>query len=426
MPSGNAARIFVVGANHRSSTALLRDRLFVDEAMMPPVFDRLRGAGLSQALILSTCDRTEIQGVHSAPERAAARIREDFAAMGNVGRDEIVEQSYTLFDDAALRHMFAVASSLDSQVVGEPQVLGQVKAGHRIAADCGMVGFELEAVLQAAYGVAKRVRNETDIARRPVSIASAAAQVAQDLHGDLSHCQALLVGLGEIGDLIHEQLRTAGLRRITLTGPALRTEIQARRAGMHFSPFENLKQALAAADIVVAAVGTGRIIVDREAVEHALRQRRRRPVLLLDGGVPADIDPAVEHCDGAFLYSLDDLERVVMEGRARRLEAAEPAWRIVDDAVASWRRDQSERAAVPALVALRGQFEAAREQVLRDAPNADAGRVTQLLINRLLHRPTSRLRDLAARKDHIGTEEAEDSEDLIRRLFGDGTDDEGA
>ena len=216
MSPRGAARVFVVGSNHRSGSALLRDRLFVDEAMLPQALERLRTAGIEQALILSTCDRTEIQAVGDAAERAADLVRDEFAWIGNLPRDEISEQSYTLFDDAALRHIFAVASSLDSQVIGEPQVLGQVRASHRIATECGMVGPELDAILQAAYGVAKRVRTETDIARRPVSIASVAAQLAQDLHGDLSDSSALVIGLGDIGELIHEQLRLAGLRNSTM------------------------------------------------------------------------------------------------------------------------------------------------------------------------------------------------------------------
>lgn len=418
MSPRDAARVFVVGSNHRSGTALLRDRLFVDEAMLPHALERLRAAGIEQALILSTCDRTEIQAVGAAAESAAALVRGAFASIGNVGPEEIGEQSYTLFDDAALRHIFAVASSLDSQVIGEPQVLGQVRASHRISSECGMVGPELDAVLQAAYGVAKRVRSETEIARQPVSIASVAARIAQDLHGDLADCSALVVGLGEIGELIHEQLRLAGLRDSTLTGPMARTEAAARRAGLHYAPFEELAGALAKADIVVSAAGTGRWIVNRELVEEALKARRRKPILLLDVAVPADVDRDVEGADGAFLYAFDDLERVALEGRSRRQEAAADAWRIVDEALDAWRRRAAEKGAIPAVVALRGYFDAAREQVLADHPGADAAQATRLLVNRLLHRPLTMMRDIVSAGDERSLADAGRLEALIRRLFG--------
>ena len=413
-----AARVFVVGANHRSSTALLRDRLFVEEAMMPRVFDRLRSAGVEQAVVLSTCDRTEVQGVHDAADRAAQRVRDDFAAMANMGRDEIADQSYTLIDDAALRHIFAVASSLDSQVIGEPQVLGQVRASHRLAADCGMVGPELDAVLQAAYGVAKRVRSETDVARRPVSIASAAVQIAQDLHGDLSNSRVIVVGLGEIGELIHEQLRLAGLRHCTMTGPSERVEAVARRAGLHFAPFDDLVGALSSADIVVTALGTGRRVVDRPQVEAALKARRRKPILLIDGGVPADVDEAVEKCSDAFLYTLDDLERVAQQGRVHRQEAADAAWRIVDRGVEMWNQRQAERSVVPSLVAMRMHFESVREQVLEENPNVDAEKATRLLINRLLHNPSLVLRQIATGEEGGTGQDLGAVDRIVRRLFG--------
>jgi glutamyl-tRNA reductase len=422
-PRGEA-RIFVVGSNHRSGSALLRDRLFVDETMLPQALARLRTAGIEQALILSTCDRTEIQAVGDAAEHAADLVRDEFAWIGNLPREEIGEQSYTLFDDAALRHIFAVASSLDSQVIGEPQVLGQVRTSHRIATECGMVGPELDSILQAAYGVAKRVRTETDIARRPVSIASVAAQLAQDLHGDLSQCSALVIGLGDIGELVHEQLRLAGLRNSTLTGPSPRTEAVARRGGMHFASFEALADALAGADIVVSAAGTGRWIIDRPMIEKVLRARRRKPMLLLDVAMPSDVERDVEKVPDAFLYAFDDLERVALEGRSKRQAAAADAWRIVDEALDAWHRKEAERDAIPAVVALRDYFDSAREQVLADHPGADAAQATRLLVNRLLHRPLTAMRDIAAAGKAAGTADGARLEALIRHLFGGSSDKE--
>ena len=418
MPSQSNARIFVVGANHRSSTALLRDRLFMEESLLPQMFGRLRAGGLDQALILSTCDRTEIQGVHDSPEMATDLVRNHFAAIGNVEHAEIIEQSYALYDGDALRHVFAVASSLDSQVVGEPQVLGQVRAGHRMAAACGMVGPQLDRVMQSAYRTAKRVRSETGIVRRSVSIASAAAQICQDLHGDLAARAGLIVGLGEIGELIHEQLRTAGLQRVTLTAASSRAETVARRSGIHFVPFDALADALVDADIVVSAVGAGRQIIGRADAEVALKRRRRRPILFLDGGVPPDIAPEVEDCDGAFRYSLDDLEQVALQGRSERQTAAAEAWRIVDEEVGAWYEGRADRDVSPVIVELREKFAAMRESLLRDHPGIDAERATELLVNRLLDNPSRALRGMARQQDG-GDAEIKRLEETIRRLFDD-------
>jgi len=186
----------VVGANHRSSSLMIRDRLFVEDAAVPDFLDRLRQRGLSQALVLSTCDRFEVQAFARGGEDTAQRILEAMAEHGHVTAEDLRGQTYVLWDEDAVRHIFRVTASLDSMMIGEPQVLGQVKASHRLSRNAGMVGGELDALLRAAYGAAKRVRTETAIGERPVSIAAVATQLAHDLHGDLSQCSALLVGAG--------------------------------------------------------------------------------------------------------------------------------------------------------------------------------------------------------------------------------------
>jgi len=415
MPADFPAEPFVVGATHRSSTVTLRDRLFIDESAAPHFFQLLTAAGVRQALVLSTCDRVEVQGMAPAPEAAIAAARTALARRAGLDPAEIAGQLEEFSADAAARRIFAVAASLESQVIGESQVLGQVKAAHRLAGKYGMVGPELEGCLQAAYGAAKRVRSETPIAERPVTMASGAVQVARDMHGDLSGAAGLLVGLGDMGDLIAGQLRLAGLERLALTGPSRRSEAEARRQGLHFVPFEQLDEALADADIVVTAAGTGRYLITPELMRAALKQRRRRPVLLIDGGVPGDVDPAIDKLDGAYIYTLDDLESVAREGRANREVAAAAAWAIVESEVAAWRRNLAERDAVPAVVALRRQIEAMRDEILAADPKADAAEATRRLVNRLLHGPSAALRRLAA--EH-GAGEAAKAERVIALLFG--------
>ncbi len=423
MRANGPAEPFVVGATHRSSNLLLRDRLFIDEASGPEFYRRLADAGLRQALLLSTCDRVEVQGVSETPESAIKAVREIFAARAGEDPAALADHLDIVTGDQAVRRIFAVAASLESQVIGESQVLGQIKDAHRLAASLGMVGPELESLMQAAYAAAKRVRSETTIAERSVTLGSGAVQLARDLHGDLRGRSGLIVGLGDLGDLIGGQLRTAGLARTILTGPSRRSEAEAQRMGCNFVPFDRLEDALADADIVVTAAGTGRFLITAEAVEAALKRRRRRPVLIIDGGIPEDVEPAVHEIEDAFVYTLDDLERVAQEGRAGREAEAEEARRVVEEEVAAWLRSRAERDAVPTLVRLRGRFEAMRQEVLAADPRADAAQATRRLVNRLLHLPSERLRSLAAEQDDETVRR--DFERVVARLFDlDGPDDD--
>lgn len=416
IPTQNDARLVVVGANHRSSAMALRDRLFVADLDQPAVLGALGRAGLTQAIVLSTCDRVEIQAAHGDPAAAAEIITRFLVDRGGEGVGVVRSQLYALHDEAALRHIAAVAASLDSLILGEPQVLGQVKAAHRVALAAGMVGPELEAALQAAYATAKRVRSETAIAEGPVSMAAAAVQLARDVHGDLGRIAGLLIGTADMGELLAEELQKADLARLSITASSLaRAEETARRLGCHVAGFEPLAPALRQAEVVVTASGSGRHVVTAAMMNTVMRERRRRPVFIVDLGVPADVERAVEDIDGVFRYDLDDLERIAMAGRASRASAAAAAGAIVDAEIAGFLRLRAERSAVPALIALRRHFEAERERALRDA-GGDAARATELLVNRLLHAPSEALRQLAA----VGSEgEAERiaAERLLRRVF---------
>lgn len=259
-----------------------------------------------------------------------------------------------------------------------------------------MVGGELETVMQGAYASAKRVRTETAIGRRPVSIASAAVELALDLHGDLGRCRGLLIGTGEMGELIAEALRTAGLSELSVSHPVPeRAERLARALDCHEAPFAALDDALAAADVVVCALGTRQAVIDADRVRLALRARRNRPVFLVDAAFPGDVDAAIEKIDSAFRYTLEDLERIALESRSRREEEATDAWRIVDEELEAFMVGSAERAAAPVLNALRRRFEDTRAQALADA-GGDAEKATRLLVSRLLHDPSRFLRSLAA------------------------------
>ena len=403
----------VVGANHRSSSMSIRDRLFVEDDQVPGVLEKLRAAGIGEAMVLSTCDRVEIQAVHDDPEDAAKRIITIFAEHAELKAEDLDGQTYTLTGDEAVRQIFRVAASLDSLVVGEPQVLGQVKSCHRMAADAGMTGTGLEAILQAAYTASKRARNETKIGERPVSIAAASARLAQDLHGDLKKRSGLLIGTGEMGELVAGAMIEEGLGDLSVVHTtAARAEALARELNCHVGDFDDLGRLLDNADIVLTALGSRRHVVTSDMVQVAIHRRRRRPVFLVDTSLPGDIDPAINRIDEAFLYDLADLERVVMDGRATRESEAEIAGGIVDAEVESFLRGRAERGAVPALGDLRRHFEDVRQQVLLEAGD-DAEKATRLLVNRLLHKPSEAMRGEAASGGGWAA-----AEDIIRRLFG--------
>jgi glutamyl-tRNA reductase len=406
-------RYLVVGANHRSSTNSTRDRLFVEDARATELLIRLRDAGLQQALLLSTCARTEVQMAHGATDDAARIVTRIFAEQAGMDESELSSQLYSHEDQTAISHVFSVAAALDSPVIGEPQVNGQIRDSHRASTSAGMLGRELEALLQAAYGVAKRVRTETTIGERPVSMAAVALQLARDVHGDLSRCEGLLILGGEMGELVAEQLISSGLQQMTIMSnlPA-RAQAAARRFGCHHASIDRLGELLAGSEVVISSVGGGEHTISLDQMRQALGARRRRPVFLIDVAVPGDVEPEINDLDGAFLYDLDDLERIAAMGRAGRDMAATDARKIIDEEVANFLRRNAARNADPSLTDLRAHFENVRKLVLAENEGRDVEEVTRRLINRLLHDPTVGLKDMAVNGD------SNEAEQMLRRLFG--------
>lgn len=402
----------MVGVNHRTTPLDLREQLMLPDATQDALLARFADDGLAEVALVMTCDRIELVALESRAEAARAAFTRLERSAG-LAPGQAAASAYQHRGADALHHLCRVAASLDAQIIGEPQVLGQVKAAQRRAAELGVCGAALEAVFAAAFAAAKRVRSETAIGERPVSLAACAVQVVRDLHGELAPLSALLVGGGEVGEYLADAFRAAGLARFTV---AMRGAAQARalaaRLEAHHIELAALDAALAGADVVITALGSGKFLIEPAAVRAALRQRRQKPIFLLDGGLPDDVDPRVDALDQAFVYRMADLEAVAMSGRADRQAALGPAEAIVDQAVAAFVQADAARAAVPTVVALREHFEAVRRQVL--AGGGDAEAVTRTLVNRLLHAPSEALRELAgtASTDHAELER------LVRRLFG--------
>jgi glutamyl-tRNA reductase len=410
-------RPLVVGANHRSSSLGLRDRLFVEDHELPALFERLREKGLTQALVASTCDRVEILTFDEDGDQAEKAIVNCLAERGGISDAELSGQLYRQWDEGAVRHIFNVASSLDSQVIGEPQVLGQIKAAHRIARENGFIGSELEALMQAAFEAARRVRRETEIGKRPVSIAAAAVQTARDLHGDLARCSGLIIGAGDMGAMVAEALQVAGLADLTATHPtASRADAVSQGLDCAVAAFDDLSRLMVEADIVVAAVGARRHTLSSDMVQQSLTKRRHRPVFIVDTSVPGDVQPSTERLEEVFLYDLHDLEKVAEDGRAGREAEATEAERIISQEVANFVKDKNERVAVPVLVQLRQMFEDNRDTVLAEA-GGDAEKATRLLINRLLHTPSLMLRGTASENGSDQSPDWNTVEAVLRQVF---------
>lgn len=403
------ATFLIVGVNHRTGPQLLRERLQGDAGDVLRLLGRCRDSGITQAMAVVTCDRCEVWCVTPDAATTQSRLAELLAEAGGVTEPEMAPRLHALTGAAALRYAFAVAASLESQIVGEPQVLGQVKELQQLAHHAGMSGPELDRILEAAYQAAKRVRHETGIAGQSVSMAACAVSVLRRMHGDVSGLGGLLIGDGDMAELIFEQVSATGMKRWTMVHPQeRRAKSWAERHQAHWRPFGELRDALSAADLVVSALDLGAEFVSVDMVKAALKARKRRPIFLIDSGVPGDMDARIADLDDAFLYTLDDLERLAMAGRQHRASEAEEAWRIVDQSVTSFRRQLTEQVAAPVIADLHRHFEQHRAEVLAQ-PGVDAAEATRRLINRLLHHPSVALKAAAPAKD---------LEAALRRLFG--------
>ncbi len=400
----------MVGAEHRKAPILLRDHLQGDESDALRLLSRCRDIGLDQAMVVATCDRCEVWTAVDDAERAVAGIDALIAEAAGQAVGEIKAQLHALSDEAAMRYAFAVAASLESQVVGEPQVLGQIKDSYRLATRAGMTGSDLDAVIQAALAAAKRVRSETDIAAQSVSMAACVVKLGRQVHGRLDKVSALLIGDGDLGELVADQLAEVGVKRWAVMHPqAMRLREMANRRQAHAYGPEQLPEALVDADIVVTALDSLSYVVTAPMIAAALKKRRRRPILIVDLAVPGDVDPAIDKIDDAFRYGFEDLERLAMTGRKERADAQTAAYGVIDAELMQFRRALAERGAADTVTRLRARFEAERDALLAENPQMSAAELGHRLIGRLLHQPIQALK----------REQPEKSLDAAaRRLFG--------
>lgn len=417
--------LFVLGLNHDTASIDLRERLFFPERELPKALDVLGEVPeLAERMILTTCNRVEVYGVAEGPLSQTVE-----SVVACLGRHRSLDPAqfdgafYTHTAAAAARHVFRVASSLESMVLGEPQILGQVKSAYSIARAEQSTGIVLNNLLEQAFHVAKRVRTETGIASEPVSIASVAVDLARKIFGDLAGRTVLILGAGEMAELALRHLMDDGVQSILV---ANRTYERAVALAEQFRgravTYDSFQQEMLNADIVISATSAPHVILKKEDVQKIIQERRHRPIFLIDIADPRDIDAACNEVDNVYLYNIDDLQSVATANQKERQREAERAVPIVEREVElflAWLRGLD---VVPTIVSLRNRMEEIREAELRKAMSRlgdltpeqreTIASLTTAMMNKILHQPMSELRRRAVHQDgHLYST-------VLRRLFG--------
>lgn len=416
--------LFVAGLNHRTASVEVREQLALEEEKIREILLDLTGRGfLDEVMIVSTCNRVEVYGVAAVPGEART------AAFGRLGSHrglnwrDLEPLVYTITGDEAALHAFRVAASLDSMVLGEPQILGQVKDAFALAQSAGTAGPVLHALMNQAFSAAKRVRSETEVGRLAVSISYAAVELARKIFDGLEGRAVLLVGAGEMSELAARHLVDHGALPLYVANRTWsRAQDLARGLGGVAVPFEHLEETLSLVDIVITSTAAPEPIVSVRQARAALQARRGRPLFFIDIAVPRNVEPAVNDLENAFCYDIDDLRSVVEANLKERQREALRAHALLEGEVVKFAGRRRQLEVVPTIVSLREKLEAIRraelERALGRLPGAgeETRRVmealSQAIVNKVLHAPMVKLRD-SSRAGH-----ARRWTEMISELFG--------
>lgn len=415
-------KVLLTGLSHHTAPVEVREKLAIPEAELPDALRELRErSGAQEALILSTCNRVEV-AVTAETAEAAARVTEFLAARQRVDAAWLAGFLYRHQDRDAIRHLFRVASSLDSMVLGEPQILGQLKAAYAAAREQGCVNGFLDAVLTRAFAVAKRVRSETGIARSAVSVSSAAVDLARQIFGNLRDKRVLLIGAGKMSELAARHLQTAGCGLILVTNRTrARAEEMALAVGGQVLNYEVFRDRLHEADIVLASSGAPECLLGKDEMQRVLERRRNRPMFVIDIAVPRNVAPEVNELENVYLYDIDDLGRAVEQNRRARAMEAEQAEQIIDAEIARLLERLKAREVTPTIVGIqqhldalsRAEYERLRPRFgdLSEQQEEALQAYTRALLNKIAHGPMTELRRAATRP------EGDKVINVIRRMF---------
>ncbi len=399
-------RLLAIGLSHRTAPVELRECVDFSreglEAALAALAERRLG---SEAVVLSTCNRAEIYAVAES-DTAADTIGRFFSEYHGIDHARMIDHLYAHGGADAARHLFRVAAGLDSLVVGEPQILGQVKSAYAVAQELQSTGAVTNRLFHSAFAVGKRVRTETGLGEGAVSVSYAAIALARKIFGDLQGLGVLILGAGEMAKLTGIHLQAQNVRQITIASRTLQTAATlAGQLGGRAVPWPELDKALAAADIVVTATGATDPVLTRARIEEVMRPRRNRPLFVIDIALPRDVEAEAGNLDQVFLYNLDDLRTIVNENLARRSGELARADAIVDEEVGRFVSWMQSREIIPTVVALRQRFEAIRQAELTRLepklsglpPEARArlDEITHLIVEKLLLTPTEQLKSVS-------------------------------
>jgi glutamyl-tRNA reductase len=397
--------LLALGINHKTAPLEVREKVAFTPEQLVDALEHARACGrLKELAILSTCNRTEL---YCSTDLEGSRALLEWLGEYHHLPPALLQQcTYVHWDDSAARHMMRVASGLDSLVLGEPQILGQLKSAYAVSQQRGLAGAELGRLFQQTFAVAKQVRTDTAIGQNPVSVAYAAVSLAQHIFADLGSSRALLIGAGETIELVARHLSQAGVCSMIVANRTLaRAQALAESVGGRAIVLADIPQVLVEADIVISSTASQLPILGKGAVEAALKKRRHKPVFMVDIAVPRDIEPQVGELDDVYLYSVDDLRDVIEENQRSRETAALEAEEIIERGALAFMRQLRELDAVDTLTALRSHAQLLRDEALEQAlkllrNGKPADEVLSLLAHRLtnkmLHSPSIQLRKASA------------------------------
>jgi len=402
---------FTLGISHTTAPVALRERLSFGVEQIPEALRALAALqGVQEATILSTCNRTEI---YAHLEDGAGTQLADWLTRARSADDPGVrERFYTHTGEAAARHLFRVACGLDSMILGEPQILGQIKQAYELAIQSGVAGQHLHRLFQSTFAVAKLVRTDTAIGENPLSVAYATVHLARRIFADFRTLTSLLIGAGETSELVAQYLHEQGTRRLIVANRTLsRAHTLAERFGGYAIGLHEIPAHLDEADIVIASTGSSEPILTHTAVAAAFKTRKHRPLLILDIAVPRDVEPEVSRLADVYLFTIDDLQGVVEKNLRSRQAAAREAEVIIEAQLAQFMEQLRGLDAVPTIRAVRDNAVELRDHTLEQAqhllasgasPEEALKFLAETLTNRLLHAPTAYLRQAAHEgRDHI-------------------------
>jgi glutamyl-tRNA reductase len=395
------ASLFAIGINHDTASVDVREKVaFAPEQVVDALHDLCDKANLNEAVILSTCNRTEI--LASGEQASADEILHWLASYHSLEQQALGASHYCYENDQALLHMMKVASGLNSMILGEPQILGQMKSAYAVAQEAQTINGLLDQAMQHTFLYAKKVRTQTAIGENPVSVAFAAVHLAQKIFSDLSAIKVLLIGAGETIDLVAKHLLDKNVGKLIVANRTLaRAEELAEQYHAEAILLPDIAERLAEVDMVVSSTASQLPILGKGAVEKALKKRKRKPMFMFDIAVPRDIEPEVGDLKDVYLYTVDDLKDIIDENKKARLTEAAKADEILNEGLADFLRQQKHNDVVPVLKAYREQAEKIKQEELKRAMNqlsqgADAEKVLEnmarLLTNKLLHTPSSNLK----------------------------------